>query len=391
MATIEGRPADRIPVHHIQFSVQAASAILGRDAYVGGAGLQWKKIRALSEGADSVAEFEERARTDAVAIARACGHDILRLRYWDWPNDESPIRRVDEQTFLFGDPDADWYTLTYDPALELLTRKSGHGPNGRGLSLPPDDPTLTREDLQRMAERAEDPDRAGRGALREQIEACRRACGAFPDDIIKLGSGTVMVPCDSPQHLMAAATWPDLYARYLLALAGNIAATIPRLVAAGMVVNFSGADFCAGRGPLISPALCRDVVAPALSVIVDACHAHGVPFLFGSDGDFRPVADIFFEEVGVDGWFELDRSAGMELRELRERYAGATLVGNIRVQLLHRGTVEDVVREVTDCMEVAHELGGVIVGASNMIMPGTPPRNVEALLTTIDDLRSGRG
>ena len=78
----------------------------------------------------------------------------------------------------------------------------------------------------------------------------------------------------------------------------------------------------------------------------------------------------------------------MDLRRLRERYPNVTVQGNIRVQVLHRGSQDDVVREVMDCLEAAHELGGVIVGASNLIMPGTPGRNIEAMLRTIEENRS---
>ena len=40
-----------------------------------------------------------------------------------------------------------------------------------------------------------------------------------------------------------------------------------------------------------------------------------------------------------------------------------------------------------DCLDVAHELGGVIVGCSNMIMPGTPIENIHAMLDCIRENR----
>jgi uroporphyrinogen-III decarboxylase len=110
-------------------------------------------------------------------------------------------------------------------------------------------------------------------------------------------------------------------------------------------------------------------------------------YFYSSDGNFWPVADEMFIMAGVDGWLETDRSAGMDLRRLRETYPDKTFVGNIRVQVLHRGTVDDVRREVNDCLQVAHDLGGVVVGASNMIMPGTPPRNIHAMLSEIEENR----
>jgi len=143
-------------------------------------------------------------------------------------------------------------------------------------------------------------------------------------------------------------------------------------------------DFCFPQGPCISPGLFADVVAPALKLIVDECHRRGMYYFYASDGNFWPVADILFEQIGIDGWFETDKSSGMEIRPLRERYPRLTIQGNIRVQVLHQGTPRDVEREVQECLEAAHEVGGVICGASNMIMPGTPPENIEALIRTIE-------
>ena len=34
------------------------------------------------EGEDAHREFDARCEEDAVAVAKACGHDVLRLGYW---------------------------------------------------------------------------------------------------------------------------------------------------------------------------------------------------------------------------------------------------------------------------------------------------------------------
>jgi uroporphyrinogen-III decarboxylase len=74
----------------------------------------------------------------------------------------------------------------------------------------------------------------------------------------------------------------------------------------------------------------------------------------------------------------------MDLRKLRERYPSVTFIGNIRSQLLHKGSRDEVVRETENCLAVAHELGGIVVGVSNLIMPGTPAENIKAMLETIE-------
>lgn len=95
------------------------------------------------------------------------------------------------------------------------------------------------------------------------------------------------------------------------------------------------------------------------------------------------MADDFFHGAGIDGWYEVDKSAGMDLRLLRERYPGRLFIGNIRTQVLHTGTVDDVKREVMECLGAAHEYGGIVVGASNLIMPGTPAENLMVMLDTL--------
>ena len=102
LTTFERKPTDKIPVHHIGFSGYAASVILGREAYVGGAIQQWREMKALWDGPDAHKEFSERSEKDAVDVALAADHDILRLQYWRWTT--KPTKKIDEYTFLFGDP-----------------------------------------------------------------------------------------------------------------------------------------------------------------------------------------------------------------------------------------------------------------------------------------------
>ena len=57
---------------------------------------------------------------------------------------------------------------------------------------------------------------------------------------------------------------------------------------------------------------------PRLQKISRCCHDLGVYHLFASDGDLWPVADDLFGRSGIDGYYEIDKLAGMDLRRLRE-------------------------------------------------------------------------
>lgn len=383
LSCITGGKTDKVPVHHLQFSGQVARIITGRECYVGGAYVQWKAIHALWDDPDAMPDFRARCEQDAVAIARACGHDVLRLNYWGWGGGR-PTKKIDDYNFLFGDPDGAWHIQTYHPDLELLTRKDGFKAQEiSSAGMVRDDADPTEADMLARVEQAE-AEAAAYVPPPAPDEALAARYAKYPDDLLKIGGDTVYVDMDSTADLLAIAFYPELVARLHLAKARKICKDIPRLAAAGMQVNFSGWDFCTKDGPIISPRAFKQVLAPALKLIVDASHSCGMKYFYSGDGNFWPVADDFFNFCGLDGYFETDRSAGMELRPLRQKYPKVTFIGNIRVQVLHRGTADDVIRETMDCLEVAHSLGGVIVGASNMIMPGTPPENIVAMLRTIE-------
>lgn len=383
LATIRGEPVDKIPVYHLQFSGHAASVILGRpDVCIGGGHNQWLEINARWNGPDAHEEFVAQCEEDAVAVTRACGMDLLRLDYWRWG--ERPARKIDDSTFLFGDPDGAWYTVTYDSETELLTRENGgvQSPPKAAEGPEPWSEEWLREEVERAEEKA-----AAHSDLPEPDPVVKARVEKYPDYLIRHGGGSVRLSMSDPLQLMATALHPDLFARLLMARAQMLAQQIPALAQAGLEVNITGGDFCSARAPCVSPDTFRHIVVPALKHHVEACHKHGMFYFYNSDGNFWPVAEDMFNTAGVDGWLETDRSAGMDLRRLRERFPHATIQGNIRVQVVHRGNPDDVRREVRECMQVAHDLGGIIVGTSNLIMPGTPPENIETLLKTIEETR----
>jgi uroporphyrinogen decarboxylase len=150
---------------------------------------------------------------------------------------------------------------------------------------------------------------------------------------------------------------------------------------------FAGSDFASNEGPMYSPKVFHELLLPGLKKITEVCHKHGMYYLFASDGNLWPVADDLFGESGVDGYFEIDRRAGMDLGKLRDRFPNLTLIGNISSHTLHLGTKEQVIEEVLSCVKVAEKYGGVIIGVSNYIMPKTPEENIMALLDTVRKYR----
>ena len=148
-----------------------------------------------------------------------------------------------------------------------------------------------------------------------------------------------------------------------------------------------GSDFASEQGPMFSPKLFRDLILPGVKKVSEICHQHQGYHLFASDGNLWPVADMLFGESGIDGYFEIDRKAGMDLEKLRKNYPHLTLLGNISSWMLSQGSKEDVKKEILSCIETAKKYKRVVIGISNYVLPETPLENVELMLEILSSER----
>jgi hypothetical protein len=369
-------PTDRVPVHHIGFSSQVASAVLGREAYVGGGIQQWREACALWDGEEAHAAFLERSLRDAFDLSVVLGHDLVRLHYWRLS--QRPTRRIDDHAFLYGDPDGDWCVRRFDPPTETYQITDQH----------PAPATVSDFVLLEAGLAAQEATIADYEPGPDDFAGWREAFARFgAEHALRIDGGHIAIPYDPALWLEATALRPDLVGRLLDVAVERLRRSVGTLAAVGVEYLFGGGDMASNDGPFYSPRAFHELVAPRLKQITDACHRHGIRYLFASDGDLWPVAPDMFGTCGVDGYHEIDRLAGMDLRRLREAYPSLTLLGNLSSRTLHTGTVDEVRAETLDCLDTARELGGIVVGLSNYAVPGTPPENLEAMLRTIEDNR----
>lgn len=96
---------------------------------------------------------------------------------------------------------------------------------------------------------------------------------------------------------------------------------------------------------LYSPRFLRKEVFPRLKRLNDGWHEHGIKCLFHSDGYLMDVLDDLVA-TGIDGLNPIETVAGMNLKEVRQKYPRLFLAGGIDMsQLLSNGTPDEV-REV---------------------------------------------
>ncbi len=374
-ATFDHQPTDRVPIHHIGFCAQVASMVLGREAYVGGGIQQWREACALWEGEEAHQEFLERSRRDAFELGKALGHDLIRMEYWRMP--ARPSGKVDERTFLYGDPGGQWRLYRFEPETELYQ--------------PVDErPRPDRKDMDWLERFVADAERDAEdyAPTEETFADTRRMIADYGQEhALRINGGGLAIPYDPPVWLEASLLRPDLVGRCLDAQAERLVRSAPLMAEAGVEYLFGGGDMASNSGPFYSPRVFHELMLPRLERMCGACRRHGVRYLFASDGNLWAIAEDLFGSSGVDGYFEIDRRAGMDLGRLRERFPRLVLIGNISSRTLHRGRPEDVAAEARSCLDEARRSRGIIVGLSNYAMPGTPPENLEALVETTTGCR----
>ncbi|MGI6209916.1 MAG: uroporphyrinogen decarboxylase family protein [Anaerolineae bacterium] len=376
LAAFRFEKTDKVPVHHVGFSSDVASALIGREAYVGGGIQQWREATAHWNGPDAHAEFVERSYRDAIDVALASGNDIIRPSYWRY--DRKPTKKIDDYTFLYEyGPEEDWRVLKYDPGSEQCD-----------IVYYKPRPEATFDTIEREVA-ATEASLADYQPLESSDSFEQRAKRELGDEYeIRVGGVGLGVPLRGIEIWMEALLLrPDLIERLLDAQVETARRNVAFLSGLGFSHFWGGTDFASNEGPMFSPRLLRDVFLPRFRAVTEICHQYGGLHIFASDGNLWPVADMMFGDGALDGYFEIDSRAGMDMRQLRERYPRLILVGNVSSHTVHLGTKEEIVEEALRALEVAKETSGVIVGVSNYFVPHTPIDNVMTLLRTIEDNR----
>ena len=375
-AAFEGKPTDRVPIYNISFSSEVASRILGREAYVGGGIQRWREARALWEGEEAHKEYLERTLQDAFDVSVAVGHDLVRLQYWRMP--EKPTKKIDEHTYLYGDPDGEWRIHQLDPVTEMFEIVDQRPKPSEDFDYEWLEEYVAREErgLEEFHPTAEKF-----ASIRDMIERFGK------EHALRIAGGSLEVPYHLSIWLEATLLRPDLVGRHLDVEVERALRSMEHMAAAGVEYMFGGGDMASKDGPFYSPRVFDQLMLPRLKRIAEACHRHGMFYLFGSDGNLWPVADSLFGKSGVDGHYELDGSASMDLAKVRERFPHLTLIGNISSITLHTGTPHEVVAETEAALQAAKDGLGMIVGVSNLLMPGTPQANLDALFETMERCR----
>lgn len=143
-------------------------------------------------------------------------------------------------------------------------------------------------------------------------------------------------------------------------------------------------DIAYTNGLLMSPEVLREYFFPWLKKIGDLCKQYNKPLIYHTDG---VLWDVFDEIIncGVDAIHPIEPKA-MKIVDVKEKYGDKLcLIGHVDVDLLCRGTVEEVRQQVKYNIENVAYNGGYCSGSGNSIPEYVNYENYIALLKATEE------
>ncbi|UCC67409.1 MAG: uroporphyrinogen-III decarboxylase-like protein [Armatimonadota bacterium] len=143
---------------------------------------------------------------------------------------------------------------------------------------------------------------------------------------------------------------------------------------------FLGDDMGFKTQTMISPEAMRRYVFPWQRRIVEAVHARGKPLLLHACGNLEAVMDDLIDRVGIDAKHSFE-DVITPVTEAKRRWGDrVALLGGIDVDLLSRGTPEQVRRRTREVLEVCMPGGGYALGSGNSVANYVSVENYLAML-----------
>ena len=189
-------------------------------------------------------------------------------------------------------------------------------------------------------------------------------------------------------YLAAAALYPEAMRRYYhySGLHGRLQNQAIALACQRYGIapfTYTGQDICTSKGPIMSPAMLRELYFPELKWCLEPLVEAGVGIIWHCDGDVRPILEDLLD-LGVSGLQGFEEEHGVryeDMVKLRAPDGGPMAVwGCVSVtSTLPHGTPEEVRTAVERSFVLAGRGRGHVLSSTSSIMPETPIENIDAL------------
>jgi uroporphyrinogen decarboxylase len=246
------------------------------------------------------------------------------------------------------------------------------------LPFPNRFPIARLEDLERYR-----PPRPEDDPLLAAVRLVARRC---PERAVLLSSradfAAAWYLCGLDRLLVSYIEAPGLALRLAELVTGYYERLLPLAVAQGAQVIVLTDDYAQKTGGLMSRDHFRRFILPGLRRVVGAVKGAGAFCVKHSDGDIRAIADLLVD-AGIDALGPLEPAAGMDLAEVKRRYGDRVAVlGNVDVDLLSRGSRQEVQRATAQLIRGVSPGGGHILSSGNTLTSAVRPENYRAMLAT---------
>jgi uroporphyrinogen decarboxylase len=183
------------------------------------------------------------------------------------------------------------------------------------------------------------------------------------------------------QFSFALVDQPDLVA----AIARRVDDILCKVVEATASMEFVGAqwlndDMGFKGATLASPQVLREYVFPTQRRVCEIAHRHGKPVLLHSCGRLDAIMDELIDDIGIDAKHSFE-DVIMPVWEAKRRWgARVALLGGVDMDVLARGSEEQVRAYTRRCIERCAPGGGWALGSGNTVANYVPVRNFLAML-----------
>jgi len=141
-------------------------------------------------------------------------------------------------------------------------------------------------------------------------------------------------------------------------------------------------DIACTNGMLLSPDLWRRIHKPQLKRICDRIHAAGLKVIYHGCGNALPVYEDLIE-VGVDCYNTLEAKAGLDVVELKQRFAGRLAFnGNINMRVLETNNRQKIRAEVLRKLGAARG-GGYVFQSDHSISSNVDPATYDYIVQLV--------
>jgi len=294
--------------------------------------------------------------------------------------DELGLDMVAVPTMIYEDDEVEWVA----PQRRIFRDKWGALQIGRHRGVPvPTRPARIETEADLAAYEPPDP---ARSPVIEKIRKLKQRYPGGEKAICCVGESgwapAVFLRGGMEHLLMDFALRPEFVKELMKIGTEYYCGLYPLVVAAGADVVLLGDDYSDKNGPMMSPRQFAELILPSDTAAVAAVKRAGAWCIKHTDGDIRKIMDPLVG-TGLDCLGPLVPVPGMELGPILQRYPGKiTVMGNLSIDLLSRGSEADVVRETKRTLATVSAVGPHILSSANTIAASVRPENFRAMVRT---------